>query len=223
MTTERIKQAKRDMRAFRKIADPSPDVPTPERIVQADGGYVREAFAEVAEVTGRDGVVTTQLMNRHRLRMQDTPLGRLKSHHLLAPGDEYKNLTMAMAGERYYGHWLNAHSGSGGGTDPARGSSNSGLPPAFFNTAAQLQSWQSWNAARANVYPPHRLIVDAVVLEEIEPLEAGRKFTIYTNRDQAIAVCLDRLRAGLIALAVHFRIFEPDSSILRPRRKKGAP
>ena len=198
-----VREAKRTLRVFQDSEGVAPAVPTAERLNMAGGAYAIEEAISVEEVIGDDGRPKTQEINRKRIRLQDSPLSRLASRGLLAPGDKFLNMALRAAGEKYGEHW---HNGTPtlGAMDPSKPFISDSRVPAFFQNEWQLSEWQLWLAASLKVYPKHRAMVEAVVLHDREPTDIYQAMTVHIGQARGVAVVLERLTCGLGDIAMHF-------------------
>lgn len=162
---------------------------TPERLLRADGH----------QAIGADLV----------RRITDSPIDRLMSKQQLDPRDEVANRTLHEAAEIYRRDWYKAGLSGIGGMDMSRTGGGDGAPSWGMPNSEQAahHRWRYHRAAAA-IDPYLRAVVDEVVLRESDLDAAGRMVSGRTDRKQAQAVALDRLREGLRRLAIHYGIMK---------------
>jgi hypothetical protein len=192
------------IRKFRKAGPIASAAPTPERLLRAGGAARIETFRSPVHVS-QDGCTETTLVPTLRIRIEESPLMRLRARGLLTkiPKVSGRNELLAAAGERYLGHWR------GAGLSPLRAidftkDRVSGGSTGLLRTERQLAHFQAYESAERALGNHLGKVVDAVVLKECEPLEVGREISGYRQPQQATAVALHLLRAGLETLALHF-------------------
>lgn len=200
--TDALAVAKEAVRQFRANGARAGQAPTPERLLRAGGCAVIERFSEAREVV-RGGRVETATVEACRVRVCDAPLDRLAMRRQIAPKDFERNELLALAGHRYRELWFTAGLHGLRGTDPGRISMRR-CRPEFFGSGRQIDAFEAYCTASNWLTGHERTVVDAVVLDEVEPVEIGRLISGYRQVQQASAIGLFMLRNGLGQLAVHF-------------------
>ncbi len=192
------------LRRLRLLGETSPEVTTPERLLQAAGRARVEAFSRPVEVE-RDGRAETETAEAYRIRIDDGPIARLRARNLLAVGPDaaVRNALLAAAAARYRQHWYLAGLYALNAIDFMR-ERVSGGTAGLLRTERQVTHFKAYGAAVASLSTDARRVVDAVVLRDRELVDIGREFSGYKQEKQATAVALYVLRSGLQALAKHF-------------------
>lgn len=209
-----IDLAKAALQRFRRAGEIAAEGTTPERLLRAAGTAKVEAFSRTIEVE-RDGRIEHDTFEGHRIRIEDSPLARLRARHLLATGADSatRSALLAAAADRYRLHWHSAGLAPLRAADPSR-ERVSGGGAGLLCGERQIAHFQAYGAAVKALSADTRRVVEAIVLMEHEPVDVGREMSGYKQDKQATAVALYLLRAGLAELAVHFGLIGRSSRAL---------
>jgi len=199
--SDAVKTAARALHRFRFAGARASDVPTPERLVRASGNASVERFSEAIEID-RDGRPESTTVEAVRIRVCDAPLDRLAARRQLAPNDPERNQLLYRAGQAYREAWFKAGLSPLRAVDPGREPTSSG-PPEFFRGDSQIDAFAAFTIAGYALGEHELAVARAVILEEIEPVEIGRKISGYSQAKQAGAIALFLLRSALQSLGAH--------------------
>lgn len=171
--------------------------PSPERLARA--GYTVamqlgtgrvQVIGAAQPVIGYDGLI----------RLTQAPLDRLAARSQLDPDSAERNHQLFRAGDKLRDHHHLAGL-SGFAANDLLGSSGGGHPSSRTPVTETMEKHRrSLRAAEAAMDKGAWKAVQAIVIEEQTPTEAGRAFG-YGKEHAASAVALDRLRRGLEQLA----------------------
>lgn len=179
-----------------------PDIPTPERILQAKG--------EASVAYGLDHVVWYDERNEPhvetkpviRTRVSDSTIEILGKRNLLSRDPE-RNANHLRVARRLQRDWVDSGLSSIGSIDFEK-DVRKGTAPALFRSEHQLEAFLDYHAAMQSLTPDERSIVHAIVIEELPVAMAGQKMLEYKGTSQAQAAALSVLRNALLRLADHY-------------------
>lgn len=164
-------------------------MPTAERLKQS-GGDVELANVDV-EVDGAASMART-----HRVSDQG-PFDRMKRRRVLSP-------RQLAAGDRFQKDWW--HSGQAQRTTAAYSDAPRSSDPrsGMAATEVQVHVRQRLRAARAVLGNPLDVVLVAILIDELDLVDAGRKHFGRQDASQARASATDILKVGLDTLADHY-------------------
>lgn len=213
---EAVATAEAALCKFRTIGHRASAAPTPERLVQARGGADVRMVAEVVEVSRGDRF-ETETVDVAQINVAADPFSALCRRKLL-DADERRNFALCMAGIRYRHAWRSAglEGVKSANLDRVGGSGSVGL----FASEAAAAGFALFRKLKESVNPDFRAAVDAIVLEDRDPVDVGRRVGAYRAETQARAVALFVLRRGLAAMATKLGLLEVEPEA--PRRPVAA-
>lgn len=179
-----------------------PDIPTPERILQAMG--------EASVAYGLDHVVWYDERNEPhvetkpviRTRVSDSTIEILGKRNLLSRDPERNALHLRVA-RRLHQDWVGSGLSAIGSIDFEK-DVRKGTAPALFRSEHQLSAFLDYHAAMQALTSDERSIVHAIVIEELPVAMAGQKMLEYKGTSQAQAAALSVLRNALLRLGDHY-------------------
>ncbi len=141
-----------------------------------------------------------------RMRIDDGPLARLRDRNQLDRDDKARNLALAQAGEKFRQAFFRAGLDPLHSLDPTREVATAYSPHGMWRSESQMEALQNYRAARDAIPEDFREPLAAIVLDDREIVDVGRKIGAYKDAKMAGAVALFILRRGLAALARHYRM-----------------
>lgn len=146
--------------------------------------------------------------NKGAIRVVQSPLAMLHARGALDRLSSDRNDTLFAAGQRYFKHWYLAGLSPVGAMDMARAGGGDGNPAwATPNSESIANHRSEYILAGLKLGGYLKRWVDAIVIEEREPAEAGRDLTGRMDAQTSAAIAIEILRGGLTTLAEHWGIF----------------
>lgn len=170
-----------------------------------------ENFFEVVEIATGDKF-EPEPVKFVRMRIEDTPFDRMKKHQQLDRNDVGINRILGMAGDEYRGHFNRTGLYDFKAQDPTKEMVSGGGAGGLFASEASANAFVVYSRAREAMHADFRAVVDAVVIYDQTPEDAGRKIGGYISRQHANAVGCFVLRRGLTELALHFGLMAKEGA-----------
>jgi len=215
-----VAAAARTIRKFQSADGRRPDAPTPERLAKAGGAARVERFTEEEEVFHPGGRVKFEV-ECARFRVADDTLARLANGGFLARDPE-RNAALAQAGLIYRSAWRRATGGAGPAGVSWAERVDGGTKTGLLEAESSASGLHALRRMRAAIVPRSALpIVEMIVLEDGELVDAGRRFCGYQAQIQARTAALVFLTIGLEAIAETIGLIKPPVENARPHSAAG--